>query len=198
MFSHIASACRWIVTSVLVFFLLLGCASRSPTPARGYEVSLRYAEVDRIERVPLPSAAPAGAVVGGFTGLVLSRNRSARSQVAGAIGGAALGGLATRALEGDRMGYAYTLRFTDGNLSRFITEKGYLRRGDCVVVEQGRYANIRRVAETLCGTRPSLEVAQKLRFDAEQCQAAKAELLAASTGEAIDGAARKVEILCQY
>lgn len=94
----------------------------------------------------MPSAAPAGAVVGGFTGLILSRNKSARSQVAGGVGGAALGALATRALEGERLGYSYQLRFADSSISQFITEKGYLQRGDCVSVERGEYANIRRVA----------------------------------------------------
>ncbi len=179
--------------------VLQGCASQDRSSARGYELRLRYAEVERVERVPLPSAAPAGAVVGGFTGLVLSRNRSPRSQVAGALGGAALGGLATRALEGDRRGWAYTLRYTDGSLSRFITEKGYLRTGDCVVVERGQHANIRRVANTLCGgAPPDPEVERKLRLDADQCHAAKSELLGATTNEAIDVAARKVEILCGY
>ena len=186
------------VPGLVLLLLVAGCASRPSPYARGYEMRLRYAEVVALERVALPSSAPAGAVVGGFTGLILSRNRSARSQVAGAIGGAALGGLATRALEGDRRGYGYTLRFTDGSSSRFITEKGYLRTGDCVVVEQGQYANVRRVAETLCGARPDPVVERKLQLDAEQCHAAKTELLAASTNETIDAAARKVEILCQY
>jgi len=39
-------------------------------------------------------------------------------------------------------------------------------------------------------------VEQKLGLDAEQCRAAKSELLAASTTDAIDAAACKVEILC--
>ena len=116
----------------------------------------------------------------------------------GVSGGAALGGLATRALEGDRRGYSYTLRYTDGATTRFITEKAYLQTGDCVVVERGQYANVRRVANTLCTTQPEPAVERKLRLDAEQCNAAKSELLAASTTDAIDVAARKVEILCQY
>ena len=178
--------------------LIAGCASQGPSGVRGYELQLRYAEITAIERVQLPSAAPGGAVVGGFTGLVLSRNSSAGRRVAAGAGGAALGALATRALEGDRRGYSYTLRYNDGATSRFITEKGYLRTGDCVVVEQGQYSNMRRVAETLCrgGTGQVMEP-EHLR-DAEQCHAAKNELLAAATSEAIDAAARKVEILCAY
>ena len=192
------SSAKRALAAVFALVMVAGCASRPSANLRGAEIRLRYAEVVSIERVPLPSSAPGGAVVGGFTGLVLSRNRSPRSQVAGAIGGAALGGLATRALEGDRRGYGYTLQFTDGSRSRFITEKGYLVTGDCVVVEQGQYANVRRVAATLCGGQPDPVVEEKLRLDAEYCDAAKAELIAASASDAIDAAARKVEILCQY
>ena len=177
--------------------LLAGCASSSGGSARGYELCIRYAEVVDVERVKMPSAAPAGAVVGGFTGLVLSRNKSTRSQVASGVGGAALGALATRALEGERMGYSYQLRFADSSISQFITEKGYLQRGDCVSVERGEYANIRRVAKSLCENGPSAKVTQSHIRDAQQCHAAKDQLLAASTDEEIEAASRKIRIICQ-
>lgn len=177
--------------------LLASCASSSGSSARGYELRIRYAEVVGIERVRMPSAAPAGAVVGGFTGLVLSRNKSTRSQVASGVGGAALGALATRALEGERLGYSYQLRFADSSMSQFITEKGYLQRGDCVSVERGEYANIRRVAKSLCENGPSTKITQNHMRDAQQCHAAKDQLLAASTDEEIEAASRKVRIICQ-
>ena len=159
---------------------------------------VRYAEVTDIERVKLPSNAPTGAVVGGFTGLVLSRNSSGGKQVASGIGGAILGGLATAALEGDRLGYSYRLRFADGGTSNFITEKGYLQMGDCVSVERGQYANIRRVASVLCADNQAVAADQKHVREAEQCHEAKDQLLAASTEEQIETAARKVSILCEY
>ncbi len=177
--------------------LLAGCASSSGGSARGHELRIRYAEVVDVERVKMPSAAPAGAVVGGFTGLILSRNKSTRSQVASGVGGAALGALATRALEGERLGYSYQLRFADSSISQFITEKGYLQRGDCVSVERGEYANIRRVAKTLCESGPSTKITQSHIRDAQQCHAAKDQLLAASTDEEIEAASRKVRIICQ-
>jgi hypothetical protein len=148
--------------------------------------------------VKLPSAAPAGAVVGGFTGLILSRDKSTGRQVASGIGGAALGGLATRALEGDRLGYSYRLRFADNSVSEFITEKGYLQRGDCVSVERGEYANIRRVASVLCEGGPSAAVDRSHVRDAEQCHAAKDQLLAAVTEQEIEVASRKVAVICEY
>ena len=177
--------------------LLAGCASSSGGSARGYELRIRYAEVVDVERVRMPSAVPAGAVVGGFTGLVLSRNKSTRSQVASGVGGAALGALATRALEGERLGYSYQLRFADSGISQFITEKGYLQRGDCVSVERGEYANIRRVAKSLCDNGASTKITQSHIRDAQQCHAAKDQLLAASTNEEVEAASRKVRIICQ-
>lgn len=185
----------WLLVTACI---ATGCASTGSSSARGYELRVRYAEVTDIERVKLPSAAPAGAVVGGFTGLVLSRNSSGSKQVASGVGGAVLGGLATAALEGDRLGYSYRLRFANGDTSNFITEKGYLQVGDCVSVERGQYANIRRVAAVLCdGNQPAAADQKHLR-EAEQCHEAKDQLLDASTEEQIEAAARKVSILCEY
>ncbi len=185
---------------IYVLLLLLGgCASSQQSASlRGYELRIRYAEVTDVTRVRMPSAAPGGAMIGGFTGLILSRNSSSRTRVASGVGGAALGALATRAMEGDNRGYSYTLRFPDRSTSRFVTEKGYLRQGDCVIVEEGQFANVRRVASTLCESVPAQEIETKLLMDAELCHAAKSELLAASTDEALNAAARKVEVLCQY
>ena len=176
--------------------VLAGCASNGSSSARGYEMRIRYAEVVEINRVQLPSAAPAGAVVGGFTGLVLSRNQSTGRQLATGAGGAVLGGLATRALEGDRLGFEYRLQFADGNVSQFITEKGYLQVGDCVAVERGQYANIRRVASVLCENGPVRTIEPTHIRGAEQCHAAKEQLLLATTREEIDIASRKVSVIC--
>ena len=187
----------WLAASAAIL-LFAACASSTAPSARGYEVRIRYAQVEEIERVKLPSAAPAGAVVGGFTGLILSRDKSTGRQVASGIGGAALGGLATRALEGDRLGYSYRLRFADNSVSQFITEKGYLQRGDCVSVERGEYANIRRVASVLCEGGPSAAVDRSHVRDAEQCHAAKDQLLVATTEQEIEVASRKVAVICEY
>ncbi|MDX1482511.1 MAG: hypothetical protein R3315_12585 [Woeseiaceae bacterium] len=174
-----------------------GCASSGSPAVRGQEIRIRYAEIVDVERTRLPSAAPAGAVVGGFTGLVLSRNQSTGRRVASGIGGAALGGLATAALEGDRLGYSYSLRYLDGTESRFITEKGYLQPGDCVSVERGEFANVRRVPRLMCEERMA-SIPESHVIDAGQCHAAKEQLLSAVTDDEIDNAARKVEILCDY
>lgn len=187
-----------LTITCLFAVLALGCASQSPSSARGYELRVRYAEVVDVDRVQMPSAAPAGAMVGGFTGLVIARDRSTRSQLATGAGGAVLGALATRALEGDRTGYSYRLNFIDGSTSRFITEKGYLQTGDCVAVERGQYANIRRVPSSMCEGGAKFGVDPIHLRDAEQCSAAKDQLLAAKTDDEIQLASRKVNVICQF
>ncbi len=177
---------------------LAACASQSSPSARGYELRVRYAHVTEIERVRMPSAAPAGAIVGGFTGLMIASDRSPGRQVATGIGGAALGALAVKAMEGERLGYSYRLQFADGSLSQFITEKGHMQIGDCVAVERGQYANIRRVPKTMCENSTVATVDPTHLRDAQQCHAAKDQLLQAVTDAEIEQASRKVAIICQY
>lgn len=183
--------------AAIVLLTLCGCASKDTVPGR--EIQIRYAEVIEVSRKALPSAAPAGAVVGGFTGLVLSRRSSPGRQLASGVGGAVLGGLATRALEGERLGYAYLLEYMDGSRSEFITEKGYLVIGDCVAVESGQYKNLRRVSSTVCDGSGAVRAPRESHVrDAEQCHRAKEQLLIAQGKDAIDEAARKVEVVCAF
>jgi len=188
---------KTVISVLLLGLLLTACANNSSSRAR--EINIRYGEVVRISRVPVPSAVPAGAIVGGFTGLVLARDRNPGRQVASGIAGAALGGLVTSALEGDRRAYQYHLRFVNGTETDYITENGFLQTGDCVAVERGDYANIRRVSNALCesGPRPR-EIQAKSTTEASQCHEAKDQLLLASTDEEIEQASRKVRILCQF
>jgi len=181
----------------LLGLLLLGCASKN-TSIQGREISVQYAKVNNIERVKMPSNAPAGAVVGGFTGLVLSSGRSGRSRLASVLGGAALGGIATKALEGERQGFEYQLHYVDGGESRFITEKDYLQQGDCVSVERGEHANVRRVPDSMCSSRLSKQPAPEHVGEARECVQAKEQLLEAKNDAETKNAARKVEILCKF
>lgn len=186
-----------IILFLAVAVLISACSSSNSSRAR--ELSIRYGEIVEVRRVPVPSAAPVGAIVGGFTGLVLSQGSSRGSRVASTVGGAALGGIAAAALEGDRRAYQYHVRFRDGRETDYITENGFLRMGDCVAVERGEYANIRRVSNALCepGPRPP-EITSRSELAASQCHEAKDQLLAADSEEEIDQATRKVRILCQF
>ena len=185
-----------VLLTATAFFV--GCAANDGS-SRARQIRIQYGEIVRVSRVAVPSAAPAGAVVGGFTGLVVARNSSPGRQVASGIGGAALGALATSALEGDRRAYQYRIRFNNGTETDYITENGYFRTGDCIAVERGDYANLRRVANDLCVAPPrDTEIIRKRNEEAEQCHAAKEQLLAAITDTEIEQASRKVRILCQF
>ena len=182
------------IAIVLIITLMSACASQNS--AR--EISIRYGTVSDVKRVPVPSAAPAGAIVGGFTGLMLSRNASSSSRVASTVGGAALGGLVTHALEGDRRAYQYTVRFKDGDIAQFVTENGFLYPNDCVAIERSRYNNLRRVSNALCEGIKPLAPQPKQVSEASQCLEAKEQLLSATGDADIDQASRKVRILCQF
>ena len=65
-------------------------------------------------------------------------------------------------------------------------------------VERGQHANIRRVASVLCSGNETMPTDEKHVREAEQCHEAKEQLLAASTDDQIEAAARKVSILCEY
>ena len=187
-----------ITLCLIALIFLVGCASNSNS-ARARQMSIRYGEIVRVSRIQTPSAVPAGAVIGGFTGLVLGRNSNPGRQAAAGVGGALLGGLAASALEGDRRSYQYRIRYSNGSETDYITENGFFREGDCVSVERRDYANLRRVSSALCESPPRIrEVIQKRETEANQCHDAKEQVLAAVTQEEIEQAARKVRILCQF
>ncbi len=66
--------------------------------------------------------------------------------------------------------------------------------GDCVVVEQGQYTNVRRVSSTNChlNQQPDHHVEA-----ANNCQKAKDELNKANTDDEIEQAVIKVRALCE-
>lgn len=179
---------------LLTLILITGCASQN----RAREISIQYGNVIDVKRVPVPSAAPGGAIVGGFTGLVLARKAAPGRQLAAGIGGAALGGLITHALEGDRRAYRYTIRFKNGDTAQYITENGFLYPDDCVAIERGQYNNLRRVSNALCEG-PKLPLPEKTNVvEASQCHEAKEQLLSATEDKDVEQASRKVRILCQF
>jgi len=97
----------------------------------------------------------------------------------------------------DRFGRALDKLFeADREHTSTITNQGRIDVGDCVTIERGDSANIRRVSEVHCqakDTRPSAEHA----VEAKECEAAKAAMLDAETTEALEAAVDKVRILCE-
>lgn len=184
--------------SLIVLAVLLAVIAGCAAPTRvGQSATVQFGTVRSADRVTLDSTAAEGAIVGGMLGLVGGRSSS---NTRNAITGAALGGASRAAAEGSREGMAYTVEMLDGSSVRIITDQREIRPGDCVAIERVRdSANVRRASESFCDAaneRAVREVEGSVRTDAVECQAAKQELADASSAEAADLAARKVELLC--
>lgn len=184
---------RWIL--VVVLLAIAGCEMTSHRV--GQSTSVQFGVVQSAQEVTLDSHAAEGALIGGTIGLLAG---SGRSSVGTAIAGAAVGGAATAAAEGNRSGVQYTVRMMDGSSIRIVSDQREIRANDCVAVERGgRTANIRRTSEEYCQPAYGQAVSQvneSIQSEAAECQAAKQELVDAQGQEAVDMAARKVQLLC--
>ena len=114
--------------------------------------------------------------------------------------GAAAGGVVTAAAHANRTGFSYTVQINDGSTVRIISDQREIRPGDCVAIERvGQTANIRREPSAFCA-RENAQAVQAVQSDVEgaaaRCEAAKQELVMATTPEAVDLAYRKINLLC--
>lgn len=191
------------MTRAGVFLAFLGLATLVAAPAAGQSradtnriISVNYGVVIGMERVQLESAAAGGALVGGVVGALRARGRSSGSRARSAAAGAAIGGVATRILEGSNEAMEYKVRLNSGRDVRIITEPTGTRIGDCVSVEQGRQANIRRVSSVHCEMMDA-EPTPALTSEATACEQAKQQLLDAEDEQALELAIRRVRILCE-
>lgn len=163
----------------------------------GQATSIQFGTVRSAEPVTLDSAAAKGALVGGTLGLV---SNSSNSSVFNAARGAAVGGVATAAMEGNRSGMAYTVETPGGGTTRIVSDQREIHVGDCVAIEQvGSSANIRRAASSYCdpaSTAAVRSVDKSIRTAAVACEDAKREMAKAADADALDLAARRVALLC--
>jgi hypothetical protein len=166
----------------------------------GQSATVDFGVVSNAQEVTLGSDAPAGALVGGTLGLMMSGRGSSPRRARNAIVGAGLGAAMTGAAESDRRGMSYTVDLLNGSSATIITDQREIRVGDCVAVERVRdTANIRRASPAYCdraNTQAVSSVEDYVRSEATACEAAKQELVEANTQEAADLAASKVRLLC--
>ena len=179
---------------------MTGCKALGPRV--GQKATVQFGVVSAAQEIELTSNAAQGALIGGMLGLAsgMGGGRSSASTARNAIVGAAAGGVATGASEGDRRGMQYTVRMMDGSSTRIVTDQREIREGDCVAVERaGNTANIRRISSSYCDNanqQAVRSVEDHTSSEAVQCQAAKEELVDATTNEEVDIAKRKVDLLC--
>src|SRR5215469_5476290 len=171
------------LTWILLSLTAVGCETGFRV---GQTTTVQFGTVRQIEEVPLQSDVPAGALVGGTLGLITSGG--SRNAPRNALLGAAVGAGATAAVQGSRTATAYTVQMLNGATIRIISDQREIRVGDCVAIERaGQTNNIRREPAAYCagGNQQALDaVRQQTDAAAARCEAAKEELVRASTPEA--------------
>lgn len=191
--------------SIAIFFILTVLFSSSVYSQNinrsqlGSSFEIRYGIVQNVERVHVKSQAPQGAIMGGIVGGATSgHDHRGKHAVEGAVAGALL----TSLFEGNKKAYAYTVGLDDGGTTKVIIESGGIQSGDCVAIETGQTANIRRVSSAYCEhkghdvfTDPFVHASSQ--SEAAECHAAKQMALEATTSEATDIALKKVRVFCE-
>ncbi len=176
---HAISIVVLAVTSTQVF-----------SQSAGSSVSLQYGKVEAVEVVQAKSRHARGAVLGGIGGAVLANDHPGLGAVAGGLIGGGIEGHHT----GKQKLQQYTVSLTGGGAIVIDTEQHDIVVGDCVMVEQGQYANIWRVSAINCEVR---QQPKHYVLAADNCQQAKDELNKAKTSEEVENAVIKVRTLCE-
>ncbi len=185
--------------AVIGIALLLFGAASVHAQKKGQSMKIHHGYVIGAEYVDLnDSNATKGAIVGGTIAVLATSSRASGKRTRrNAVGGALLG--AAMNSGGKKMGMLYTVGITGGAI-KVVTDQTEVRLNDCVVVEESSGgANIRRVSAEVCDPAAAGAVAaldEEFKEEAAECSAAKAEVAAAQTDEALDLAMRKVSILC--
>jgi len=187
-----------LVAKAVCLFVLLS----SPLTAQksGQSMQIQYGIVVASKYVQEKSDAGKGALVGGAIGLYTGKGKSSGTKFRRATAGAIASGAATSAIQGNRDAREYQVSTSTG-ITVILSDQTQIDVDDCVIIETPNKgnANIRRVASTYCDP-ASAEVVAELQDEmveeAQECAAAKSELAAADTDEAVDRALRKISILC--
>jgi outer membrane lipoprotein SlyB len=172
-------------------FLLLGVNAFAQSSTQA--VTINYGVVTAVGTVQKDSKHAGGALAGGMMGALIGPRRHRGLRIAaGAAAGAAIQGAATSGTLAQ-----YTVELVGGGTSVVSTEQTDIRIDDCVAVEQGQYANIRRVSGTHCdGTGPGTPPPHHQQIS-QTCDKAKTELANADTDDTVEMAMKKVRVLCE-
>ena len=184
--------------SALLTFAVNGPAYAVSSGDLNQSISIGYGTVTQIGTERVDSNAPKGAVMGGIIGAATSGHHDRGKHAAI---GALSGGVLASVMQGDRSARSYRVAMVTGAEKVIVTEQADIVVGDCVAIEEGRSANIRRVPSVHCEHHGHPAMAQeavraKASASADQCHAAKDMALQAATEDEIDVAMKKVRIFC--
>jgi outer membrane lipoprotein SlyB len=187
-----------LLTKTVCLFVFLS----SPLMAQksGQSMQIQYGVVVGSKYVQEKSNAGKGALVGGAIGLYAGKGKSSGTKFRRTAAGAAVGGAVASGAQGSREAREYQVRTATG-VTVIISDQTQIAVDDCVIIETPNKgnSNIRRVANTYCDPASAEVVADlqdEMLEEAQECVAAKSELSAAATDDAVDRALRKISILC--
>lgn len=185
-----------------LFLAAVAGITLSTAPAQAAQLmSVAYGTITGVNQQERDTsgARTGGALVGGVAGLLSGSGRSTSNKALRTLGGAAVGSAAGGAMaRGTEL--VYTVGLVSGGTIRVVMDSGNFHRGDCVAVERGgASANMRRVSQEYCVNSDQVpaELKQEHKREANECNEAKQQLLAAETEQAIKAAQMKMNILCQ-
>lgn len=195
-----------LTVSGVVAITLAGCASQGGVSRDSLDstIAVNYGTISSVTPVQLQSNATRNATIGGLAGLLTQARGSGTERLVGAAVGAAVGGLATKAAEGDNMANSFIVDLNRGGTVKVVTEQTNIVVGDCVAVETGRHTNLRRVSPVQCNPpgQPHPTIDQQIsgneQGEANACHQAKEELLKAKTESDINALTRKVQVICDH
>jgi len=167
---------------------------------KGSLIQIDYGVVERVENVKLDSNMGKGVVAGGMIGAGTSGKHDRAKHAAE---GAAAMAILTAIADGKRKAHSYQIKLITGSVVKIVIESGGIDVGDCVSVEQGKTANVRRVSSVYC-EEPEQEslhhhphVHAAAYEDAAECHSAKEIALHAKTEKEVDLALKKVRAFCE-
>ena len=192
---------RSCIAAAILAGLIFSGTDAAWSQKAGQSVTIQYGKVTGVRDVDLNSGAvPAGVVVGGALGLASASGKSSSKKARNAIIGAAATGAVAGAAQGNQKGALYQIDAGVGGTIQVVSDQREIRPGDCVAVEKSRdTANIRRVAAGYCEKANEAAVTAvggEAMKDAEECTAAKQQLVDAATPQEADLASRKMALLC--
>lgn len=195
-----------LAVSGIVAISVAGCASQGGVSRDSLDstIAVNYGTISSVTPVKLQSDATRNATIGGLVGLLSQATGSGTERIAGAAIGAAVGGLATKAVEGDNMANSFIVNLSRGGTVKVVTEQNNIVVGDCVAIETGRHTNLRRVSPVQCQSiaqrHPVIDpqITSNEQSEANSCHQAKEELLKAQTESEINALTRKVQVICDH
>ena len=155
----------------------------------GQSVMLQYGTVEGVRIVHDDGKRAAGTMFGGLAGAAIADDHRGLGMLAGGL----IGGSIQKHHTAETLNQ-YTVKLPTGATLVVNSDQNDLIVGDCVVVEQGKYTNVRRVSSINChlDQQPDHHVEA-----AGNCQKAKDELNNANTDDEIEQAVIKVRTLCE-